>query len=202
MTTGLRPTSFEHLQLNAGIFLKNFDHSAARNAAELKELIADAILREDGVIGATRGGGTFQCKPETRQVEADGARYAYKGGVLNDRWVVKLTGTMLEITPGNFASALMGGEITRTGGTTVVRARTDIREADYIPKLCWIGDTSRGFVLIELDNALNISGAAFTFTDKGEGLLPFEFQAHQADAIDGDHAPFRIIFFEEMEDAA
>lgn len=202
MTTGLRPTSFEHLQLNAGIFLKNFDHSAATNAAELKELIADAILREDGVIGATRGGGTFQCKPETRQLEADGARYAYKGGVLNDRWVVKLTGTMLEITPENFAGALMGGEITRTGGATVVRARTDIRDADYIPKLCWIGDTSRGFVLIELDNALNISGAAFTFTDKGEGLLPFEFQAHQADAIDGDHAPFRIIFFEEMEDAA
>lgn len=202
MTTGVRANSFEHLQLNAGIFLKNFDHSGAKNAEELKELIADAILREDGVIGATRGGGTFQCKPEMRQVEADGARYAYKGGTVNDRWVVKLTGTMLEITPENFAGALMGGEITRTGQATVVRARTDIREADYIPRLCWIGDTSRGFVLIELDNALNISGANFTFTDKGEGTLPFEFQAHQDDVLDNEHAPFRIIFFEEMEAAA
>ena len=72
----------------------------------------------------------------------------------------------------------------------------------FIRRLCWVGDTSRGFVLIELDNALNVSGANFTFTDKGEGVLPFEFQAHKEDGEDDDYAPFRILFFEEMEGVA
>ena len=202
MTTGLRPASYTNLQLNAGLFLKNFAPSAAKTPAELKTLIADAILRDECVIGATRGGGTFQCKPETRQIEADGLRYAFKGSTVNDRWVVKMTGAMLEITPANFAAALACAEITAEGQVTVVRARTDIRDEDYIPSLCWVGETSRGFVVIQLDNALNLSGANFTFTDRGEGTLPFEFQAHQASLEDSDYAPFRIIFLEEMEASA
>ena len=202
MTTGLRPASYTNLRLNAGLFLKNFDPSAAKTPAELKSLIADAILRDECVIGATRGGGSFQCRPEIRQIEADGLRGAHMGATVNDRWVVKMTGTMLEITPANFAAALACAEVTSEGQVTCVRARTDIREEDYIPSLCWVGDTSRGFVVIQLDNALNISGANFTFTDRGEGTLPFEFQAHQADAEDSGYAPFRIIFLEDMEAAA
>ena len=71
-----------------------------------------------------------------------------------------------------------------------------IEDTDYIPRLCWVGDTSRGFVLIELTQALNLSGANFTFTDKGEGTLPFEFQAHLASGDDDGYAPFRILFFD------
>ena len=197
MLTGLREGSVNNLQLNAGLFLVNFDYSAAKNANELKELIADEILNGSGMLGATRGGGTFQAKPEVRQIDADGARYAYKGGMVNDRWVVKMTGTMLEVTPWNFANVLMCGDITRKNSVTTLRTRTDIRTGDYITHLCWVGDTNYGFVLIELDNALNLSGAAFTFTDRGEGTLPFEFQAHQESCEDSEYAPFRILFFEE-----
>lgn len=202
MTTGLRPDSYTNLQLNAGLFLKHFDPSAAKTPAELKSLIADAILREECVIGATRGGGSFQARPETRAIEADGLRTAAVGSIVTDRWVVKMTGTMLEITPANFAAALACAEVTKVGQVTCVRARMDIRETDYIPSLCWVGDTSRGFVVIQLDNALNVSGANFTFTDRGEGTLPFEFQAHQALAAEDGCAPFRIYFLEEMEEAA
>lgn len=199
MTTGLTPASYTRLQLNAGLFLKNFDPSAAKTPAELKSLIADAILQEECVIGATRGGGTFQCKPEMRQIDADGLRCACKGSTVNDRWVVKMTGTMLEITPANFAAALACADVEQQGQVTCVRARMDVQEADYIPSLCWVGDTSRGFVVIQLDNVLNMSGAAFTFTDRGEGTLPFEFQAHLDGEEDEEYAPFRILFLEEME---
>ena len=196
MTTSLTPSTFENLQLNAGLFLRGFDFSAAASAAQLRLLVADTIADGTCVIGATRGGGTFTCTPAIRNIEADGLRSPVVGSTVNDGWTVKLTGTMLEITPDNFASALICADVQTAGSVTTIRARADIAEEDYIPTLCWIGDTSRGFVLIELTNALNLKGAAFTFTDKGEGTLPFEFQAHQDPGGDPAYAPFRIVFFD------
>lgn len=196
MTTGFRPASYQNLQLNAGLFLKNFNPDGAADAASLKALLAQAVSSGTGVIGATRGGGTFRCTPDIRRIEADGLRAPVKGLTVNDLWTVKLTGTMLEMTPENFASALLCADVTTTGSVTCVKVRNRIEDADYIPRLCWVGDTSRGFVLIELTQALNLSGANFTFTDKGEGTLPFEFQAHLASGDDDGYAPFRILFFD------
>lgn len=199
MITGLRPETFEKLQLNAGLFLANFDDSTATDADTLKGLIAAAIEKGEGVLGATRGGGSFECTPETRTVEADGMRYPFKGSTVNDMWTVKLKTTLLEITPENFAKALMSSDVTTEGNVTTVKARTDIEDQDYIPTLCWIGDTSKGFAMIKLDNALNIAGATFAFTDKGEGTLPVEFQAHCASLADQANAPFEIKFFSNAE---
>ena len=52
-------------------------------------------------------------------------------------------------------------------------------------------------MLIELSNALNITGANFTFTDKGEGTLPVEFTAHQDSLDDMEYAPCQIVFFDK-----
>lgn len=196
MVTGLRAETFEKLQLNAGVFLANFDYSTATDMATLKELIATAIEGGTGVLGATRGGGSFECTPETRTIEADGMRYPFKGSTVNDMWTVKLKTTLLETTPENFAHALMCADVETEGGKTTVRVRTSIEDKDYIPSVCWIGDTSKGYVLIKLDNAMNLTGATFTFTDKGEGTLPVEFQAHSASLEDQEYAPFEIVFFE------
>lgn len=194
MITGLRPETFTKLQLNAGIFLKDFDYSTATDAETLKTKIDEEITSGANLLGATRGGGTFECTPEMRSIEADGKRSEFIGSQVNDGWTIKLTGTMIEITPDNFATALMGAKVTKTGAKTVVQPKNTIADTDYIEKLCWIGDTSEGFVLIELDNALNVAGAAFTFTDKGEGTIPFEFRAHQS-TLSSDTAPCRIVFF-------
>ena len=118
------------------------------------------------------------------------------GATVNDGWTVKLTGTMLEITPQHFADTLACAEVDTREHRTTLRLRNGIAPEDHIPSLCWVGDTSRGFVLISLDNALGMKGAAFTFADKGEGTLPFEFQAHQDSAADPSLAPCRIVFFD------
>lgn len=196
MTTGLRAETFENLQLNAGVFLLDFNYATATDAATLKTMIADALEAGTGVLGATRGGGSFECTPEIRTVEADGMRYPFKGSTVNDLWTVKLKTTLLESTPENFARALMCADVDTEGSKTTVRVRTNIEAEDYLPSICWIGDTSKGYVLIKLDNALNLTGASFTFTDKGEGTLPVEFQAHNASLEDQDHAPFEIVFFD------
>lgn len=201
MITGLRSESFENMQLNAGAFLRNFDYSAAADADTLEEAVLQALESGTGVLGATRGGGSFECVPSVRNIEADGMRYPFKGSATNDMWTVKLKTTLLEATPDNFKDALMCADMSKAGNKTILKVRTSIRDADYIPSVCWVGDTNKGLVLIKLDNALNIAGTTFAFTDKGEGTLPVEFQAHAASLADQEYAPCEVVFFERAADA-
>jgi len=199
MITGLRPETFENLQTNAGVFLKNFDWSEFTTVEALEEAILGKLEAEEGILGATIGGGSFQCTPTIRNIEADGMRYPIVGSTVNDMWTVKLTGTMKECRPENFKDALICADLETSGNVTKIKVRTDIKAEDYIDSLCWVGDTSKGFVLIELKNALNLTGANFTFTDKGEGTLPFEFQAHAKNLADMEYAPVEIVFFDAEE---
>ena len=201
MITGLRPETFENLQTNAGVFLKNFDWSAFTTVEALEEAILGKLEAEEGILGATIGGGSFQMTPTIRNIEADGMRYPIIGSTVNDMWTVKLTGTMKECRPQNFKDALICADMTTntTGNITTLKVRTDIEASDYIESLCWVGDTSKGFVMIDLLNALNLTGANFTFTDKGEGTLPFEFQAHAKNLADMEYAPVEIVFFDAEE---
>ena len=197
MISGLRPETYQNLQLNAGVFLVGFDASSYKDAGELEDAILDALEEGTNILGATIGGGTFTAEPTMRQIEADGARYAVIGSTVNDMWTIKLSTTLKEVTPENFKRALVSCDIdTSKPNVKTLTVRTDIKDSDYIPKLSWVGDTSKGFVMIELDNALNLSGASFTFTDKGEGTLPVEFQAHHSELKNMDKAPFRIHFFD------
>ena len=196
MTTGLSSKTFKRLQLNAGVFLKGFNHKSYQDLSALKAAIAEAIEDEGMRIGATRGGGTFECTPEVRNIEADGKRYEFIGSTVFDSWTVRLTGTMMEIVPENLSTVIAAADVTGEKGKRTIRARTDLLPTDYIDSLVWIGDTSEGYILIALKNALNTTGATLTFTDKGEGTLPFEFHAHQDSALDMEYAPFEIVYFE------
>ena len=195
MITGLRPATFENLQLNAGCFVAGMDMSTYETSTELAAALVEAMDDPEKWLGATRGGGTFQCTPTMRSIEIDGKRAEYVGSVLNDGWTVKLTTTLLEATPENFKRALISADVTTNGSRTTIQARNSIKTEDYIPHLAWVGDTAQGLIAIELDSALNLSGASFTFTDKGEGTLPVEFQAHYATMQNQETAPFRIHVF-------
>ena len=194
MTTGLRASTFENLQLNAGMFLANFDYSTATDAATLGALLKTEREKTSGsaLIGATRGGGT----PNTRSIEADGKREEWKGSSVNDGWTIKLTTTLLEINATNLKRSFGTADVTDTEKKHTIKIRTDIKDADYIDSLVWVGDTSKGYVLIAIKNALNTAGATLTWTDKGEGTIPVEFTAHQ-DGLETDgYAPCEVIFFD------
>ena len=198
MTTGLRASTFENLQLNAGMFLANFDYSTATDAATLGALLKTEREKTSGsaLIGATRGGGTFVCTPNTRSIEADGKREEWKGSSVNDGWTIKLTTTLLEINADNLKRSFGTADVTNTEKKHTIKIRTDIKDADYIESLVWVGDTSKGYVLIAIKNALNTAGATLTWTDKGEGTIPVEFTAHQ-DGLETDgYAPCEVIFFD------
>lgn len=197
MITGLRPDTFQHIQLNAGAFLLDFDYSAAEDAKTLREAISEAIRGETTkVLSATRGGGTFTMTPATRSVEADGKRNEFVGSTINDGFTVNITGTFLEFTEETFVA--LGGVVAETSSANVkeIRFPTSFDESMYIKSLVWVGDMGGDKVLlIDLENALNTSGVSFTFTDKGEGTMPFTFVAHQADLDDSEYAPVKVLIY-------
>lgn len=196
MITGLRQKTYDNLQLNAGVLLYNFDYASCADADALETAILALLEANTNVFGATRGGGTFDCTPTYREIEADGKRGAWKGSSLMDDLPVKLTGTLLEVTPGNVARLLASADTTVSGKVTTVKARTSVKKTDYLTNIVWIGDTSQGFCLIAIKNPLNTAGLKLTFTDKGEGTMAFEFTGHAESLSDTDYAPFEILFFD------
>lgn len=194
--SGLTAKTFNNLQLNEGAFLFDFDVTTYADAAAVATAVAAALKAGTNVLGATIGGGSFSAEPSIREIEVDGLRYPFVGSTVNDMWTVKLSGTAKEVNADNFARFLATcDKETSKANVTKLTVRTEIKASDYIPKLCWVGSTSQGVCVIELENVLNTSGVTLTFQDKGEGSIPFEFQAHCADIDSQDKAPFAIYFF-------
>ena len=200
LTSPIRKEAFENLQLNAGIFLVDFDHSQIADVAALKTAIAAAVTAGTNIMGVTRGGGTFNVTREMRTPEVDGMWYPFKGADFVDSADAYLSGTLLEINPENFKRLLGTGDVATSGQKTTITMRTAIDpDTDYLDSLCWVGDIADGrLVMIELDNAFNTSDFSLTFTDKGEGTMTFEFHARQDDVLDYDKAPFRVIYFDKV----
>lgn len=195
MVTPTRNETFQHLQLNAGAFLVGFDYSTYSDSEALRTALKAALKDETKLLGSTRGGGSFTVTSEIREPDVDGKRYRFKGGAFVDSVDAQLSGTLVEIMPSVFAKILATGDLATSGNKKTITMHTAIKETDYIESLVWVGDMSDGgLVLIALKNALNNNGMTLTFTDKGEGTLPFEFHAYQDSVEDYDTAPFEVIF--------
>lgn len=192
MLTGVRPETYDKLQLNAGILLKDLDYASATDSASLATLIATAKSSGTGILGATRGGGTFTLTPTMRFIEADGVRNKFKGGTVCDGWDVKLSATLLEITGDNLKAAIPGASAVTSGNKTTITIARGFGDDAYIDNIIWVGDTSAGLMLIDLKNALNTKGFSLTFADKGEGTIPVEFEAH-CDSVSSENLPVTII---------
>lgn len=196
LTTPLREATFQNLQLNAGIFLKNFSYGNYANAGALKTAIAAAVTDGSTLLGATRGGGSFTVTRELRQPDVDGRRYGFKGDTFVDSIDAQLSTTLVEITPDNFKLALGATTVVGTSPKETIKMKTAIATTDYLSNICWIGDLADGrYVLIALNNTINEADITLTFGDKSEGTIPVEFHAKQAGVSDYDTAPFDIVFF-------
>lgn len=198
MTTGLTANGFKKLVLNAGAFVAGFDPSSYATVSALKTALATALADSTKSLGMTRGGGTFTCTREMRQVEADGIRYRFVGDTFVDSADAYLSTTLIQVGDPNVLKNAIGTvTTTATTGKTVLKMKTRLEEGDYLEDLCWVGDIADGgLVVIHLANAFNTADIAITITDKGELTLPVEFHAFQGDVEDYDYAPYEIIFLD------
>lgn len=197
MIASVRDDSWQNMQLGAGVLLRNADFSRVKTAAAMREAVADAMMRDDCIIGATKDGGTFTCRPMLRSTEGDARRTAAASAVVNDGWTVRMTGTLMEITPGSFAMTVGPASAEKNGAATEICTQGDVQEG-FLHHLCWVGDTSRGFLLIEMHGVMSTGGAVLRMHEDGSGEMPFDLQAHVMGADNGA-APCRIVFLEEDE---
>lgn len=197
MLTPLRPETYDNLVLNAGIFLIGVDPSTMSDIEALETAMLAALDDDTKCLGATRGGGTFAVARESREVEADGARYRFVGSTIIDSQDASLATTLIELTPGNIQRVLGSATVTKAGERTAIVPRTSIQKTDYIPLLVWIGDTnSQGYLAIALKNAINTADVNFTISDKNEVTAAVEFHAAQGSVNDFDTPPYAIYRFD------
>lgn len=200
--TGLRAESMNNLILNEGAFLVDFDYTQYSTAADLESALATALQNDANLLGATNGGGTFVCTPETRQIEIDGIRGSVKGATHVDNWTVKLTGTLKELKKATISKLLMCADVDETvTNLTKITVRSDIEADDYISHLCWVGSTPYGYILIGMTDVLNTAGMTMTFQDKNEATVPFEFTSHSNSLTGDNELPVDIYLLTKAESA-
>lgn len=202
MLTALRAASFPRMELNAGIFLRDFDMSEYADATAAKTAIKALITgNSEKLLGATRGGGSFEVQREMRTIEADGMRNKFRGSDTQDSLDGHMTGTLLEVTADNIKMLMGTADVVEGDNAkkTEIRMRNDIDlEKDYMENLVWVGDLKGGgLVAIAFDLAINTNDFSMTWTDKGEGTMPFDIHAVQEDVTNDEYAPFAVYLLDK-----
>lgn len=192
------PASAEALQLGEGMLLADFDLDTALRNGDPLDCMAEAVADDTKRIGTTCGGCVFRAVPREFDPESGSHRLPVVGRTRLIDWRVTLSGTMLDITPENMARLLPAESLT-TGRVTAMTPRMAQKP---LSRLCWIGTTSRGLLVIELQNPLCVSGTALTSAPNDTGKMTFTLLA-QSDRPGDTHLPVRLYWWkEETHDAA
>ena len=165
-------TTFQQLQLNAGILLSSFTPSTA-------------TVDNNAIIGATTGGVEFSATPEYSDFgeDIDNAPKNMKELKQLDNWTVEMSGTFVTVDGNSIKTALGAADIDKSDSTHIV-PRNDLVDEDFTD-LWWVGDYSDkngeskgGYLAIHMMNTLSTGGFAIQSTDGGKGNFAFTFTAH------------------------
>ncbi len=180
--------TFEHLQMNAGILVDDFD-------PETQEI--------GNLIGATTGGIQFEDALSWKDFgeDIDNCPKNTKELKVLDQHEVSMSGTFLTATA-DVVRKLLGAADEADG---VVTPRRDVLAGDFAD-IWFVGDYSdvntgqnAGFLAIHLINALNTDGFKLQTTDKDKGKFAFNFTGHYSIEAT-DTVPYEI-YIKEGEDA-
>lgn len=180
--TKIPETTFQKLQLNAGVLLKTFDPSKA-------------TVDQASIIGATSGGVSFAATPAFSDFgeDIDNAPKNTKELKRLDSWDVSMSGTF--VTMDSTVAKLMMASATASADK--ITPRNDLAAEDFAD-LWWVGDysdengeTNGGFIAIHMMNSLSTGGFAIQSGDKAKGTFAFTFTGHYSIA-DQNKVPFEV----------
>lgn len=168
--TKIPETTFDEIQLNAGVLLKSFEPTTG-------------AIEVTNILGATTGGFQF----------ADNVTYTDFGDDIDncpknmkelkkiDSHEVTASGNYVTVTAA-LAQALVGAADI---SDTKITPRNDLDAEKDFTDLWWVGDysskngeTNGGFIAIHMMNALNTGGFRITTSDKAKGQFAFSYMAH------------------------
>lgn len=194
--TRIPETTFQELQLNAGILLSDFTP-------------ATGTVEEADMLGATTGGVSFTATPTYSDFgeDIDNAPVNVKELKRLDSWEVTMSGTFVTIDTA-LTKKLIGAADIGSPDTTKVTPRNDLADADF-SDLWWVGDysdktgaTNGGYVAVHMLNALSTGGFQIQSGNREKGQFAFEFTGHYS-LTDQTVVPFEVYIkagTEELED--
>lgn len=168
--TQIPATTFENLQMNAGILVDNFTPTTGV-IGKLLGATTGGINFSDTIEFSDLGEDIDNCPKNTKELKKVNSRE------------VKMGGTFVTVSPsmGKMLSAV--ADIDENNANHII-PRADLEQSDF-SDLWWVGDYSdvntgdnAGFLAIRLKNALNTNGFNIQSTDKGKGQFGFEFTGH------------------------
>jgi hypothetical protein len=184
--TKVPTTTFQQIQLNAGILLKQFTP-------------ADGSFSQADMLGATSGGVSFSAVPEFIDFGEDIDNVPKNTKELKklDDYTVTMSGTFVTAST-DAAKMLVGAADIDATDTTKVQPRGDLLQTDFTD-IWWVGDysdkngaTKGGYIAIKLIDALSTGGFKIQSGDKAKGQLSFEFTGHYSIADESLTPPFEI----------
>lgn len=155
--------TFDNLQLDAGILLKNFDPTTGD-------------FNDEDLVCATTGGIQASCKPTYSDFgeDVDNCPVNMKELKHLDSWECKFAFTGLGTSPSLIKLSLGAADIE---GVTVIPRRS--LSQDDFTDLWWVGDKADGgMVAIQLLNALSTAGFSLQTTKNGKGQVSCELAGH------------------------
>lgn len=164
MFTVIPQSTFEELQLNAGVLLNTFNPTAP------------AAPEDDAIICATTGGINASCVPAFSDMgeDVDNCSVNMKELKHLDYWECKLSFTALGTSPEAIKLALGAADVS----TSKVTPRRDLKQTDF-SDIWWVGDRADGgMVAICLKNALSTGGFTLQTTKNGKGQISVELTGH------------------------
>ena len=180
--TKIPETTFQNLQLNAGVLLSAFNPESATVANE-------------SIIGATTGGVNFTATPTFSDYgeDIDNCPKNMKELKKLDAWEISMSGTYVTVDA-NAVKSLVGAA--DVSGDKIT-PRNDLKLTDFTD-VWWVGDysdqngeTNGGFVAIHMMNALSTGGFAIQSSDNGKGNFAFTYTAHYSMSAQ-ETVPFEV----------
>ena len=180
--TKIPETTFQNLQLNAGVLLSSFDPGTA-------------TVSNESIIGATTGGVNFTATPTFSDYgeDIDNCPKNMKELKKLDSWEISMSGTYVTVDA-NAVKSLVGAA--DVSGNKIT-PRKDLKLTDFAD-VWWVGDysdqngeTNGGFVAIHMMNTLSTGGFAIKSSDNGKGNFAFTYTAHYSMSAQ-DTVPFEV----------
>lgn len=198
--TGITPQAFQEMISGAGGAYLNLDLQGGESAEEVSDKLQAAIEAGD-CIGTTRGGFSFDFGFDTRDIEADGKLFPFKGSTQMTHMNASVTTTLLEWTPGALETVFGNSEYDEA--TKKMRFRMSFTDKSYIPEIWFMfkksGD-AQGYSGIKIINALNTAGSSPASSNDGEMELPITLVGHQGSLTDSQYGPVEIYWFPAADD--
>ena len=183
--SGFTTETAQRLMMDAGAFYKGLLSTEF------------GALPEAKLLGATRGGGTFNAVPELRDIPVDGVKGRAQGLKVLDSWDINMSVNLLEVTVESLQTALGASTVDSTTNEDydIIKGKNTIEEEDYVDNITYVGKLSGSDkpVIIQMFNVYNSNGLSFSRVDKDESVITMELHAHYT-ADELETPPFAIYY--------